>query len=248
MFQKPADRHFRLVYDTRMKILKFIFFAGVLCCAAFPVKAQGVPKISPWQDGGYVAEGLCPFECCTYGHWKTDKDTPLYEKPDSAAQVIETIPAQSWFEARTGDVFVQRPLRLEVIRDKKAGGAGYAPVSPGGDDQVDFSVGDTLDILSHTGEGFYIALWKSKDNPAGLPVSIGTLDNPELYGAEGFRNCDPAQEECWWKLAPEQAFPENLEWWVRATYTYPPGGEISGWVRNDDYFENSDSCSGETIK
>src|SRR3954466_4676007 len=52
----------------------------------------------------YVDKGACPFECCTYRRWKTDKTTVAYATPDKKAKAVGKFVAGTNVVAITGEV------------------------------------------------------------------------------------------------------------------------------------------------
>jgi len=54
----------------------------------------------------FIDKGACPFECCTYRMWYTDKETGLYEKPEIGSKIVATAESGAKVEALTGEVHV----------------------------------------------------------------------------------------------------------------------------------------------
>jgi hypothetical protein len=94
----------------------------------------------------YVAEGACPFECCTYGTWTTTAPLPVRAQPDGTAALVFTMAPGTAFEADSGNVYVTRPGL--VVADASFALDGGPTVAPG----------DTLYVLDDVGEG-YVNAW-----------------------------------------------------------------------------------------
>ena len=90
----------------------------------------------------YVAEGACPFECCTYRRWEVTKETQLYERKKQESQKVVIVKIGDSIQALTGDVHV-RPLKLTVVKTHK-----------------NHQKGDVIWLLNYYGEGNYTA-WKN---------------------------------------------------------------------------------------
>lgn len=118
-------------------------------------------------------KGACPFECCTYGRWKTEKTTKLYERPNVRSRQIGKAVAGSRVRALTGEVHTI-PSRFVV---KKSHGR-YRP-------------GDVLWIYTYQGEGFFKVWFKGRMYVEELVFSP--------YGGSMGRRCEVA-EHCWGEL------------------------------------------------
>src|SRR4030095_4573951 len=66
----------------------------------------------------YVDKGACPFECCTYRRWKTDKTTVAYATPDKKSKTVGKFVAGSNVNAITGEVRTV-PGKYVVIKKHK---------------------------------------------------------------------------------------------------------------------------------
>jgi len=114
-----------------------------------PPDTAAVPDTAPEAGGPplpYVAEGVCPFECCTYGAWTTTAPLPVRARPDASAALAFTLPAGAAFEADSGNVYVTRPGL--VVADSSFTLYEGPTVAPG----------DTLYVLDDVGEG-YVHAW-----------------------------------------------------------------------------------------
>lgn len=86
----------------------------------------------------YVAEGVCPFECCVYRRWSVLEETRLYGSIEGDS-VVATVAAGDSVEGRTGEVHL-RPAPVLVLH------------RPAHQDRV--RDGDVLFLLDDRGEGF----------------------------------------------------------------------------------------------
>lgn len=153
-----------------------------LLCAPSVASAQLMP---PALD---IAEGACPFECCTYGRWEVTRAVRLRSAPDSTAAVVGTVQGGDVVVAETGEVhtppvpfLVKQPLTMDF---------GAVALQPG----------DTIWVLDYQGEGFFNT-WVD-----GRRVSESLGFSP--YGGTYGRRC----ESC-----PHGELLSDLAsvWWVR---------------------------------
>ena len=171
--------------------------------AAAPSAATG--------DATVVEPGVCPFECCTYGRWQARARVELRERPDSAAPAVATVAEGAVVQAVTGEVHV-RPGVYVVARAFES-----------------FAAGDTLEVRSPLGEGFFRA---RRRGSADTLVSAG-LGAPQP-------ECPRDDPFCAGRFAREPAH----TWWVRVRL---PGG-AEGWTAEAARsFRGPDACSGEQV-
>jgi hypothetical protein len=89
----------------------------------------------------YVAEGACPFECCSYREWSVLETTSLYDAPFGSASV-GTVSEGSKVKGVTGEVHL-RPVPVAVIHDRPP-----------------LSRGEIIFVLDYLGEDFY-SYWRN---------------------------------------------------------------------------------------
>src|SRR5262245_6820329 len=133
----------------------------------------------------YVDKGACPFECCTYRKWKTEKTTIAYARPDKRSKVIGKFKAGATVVALTGEVRAT-PGKFVVFKAHE----GYKP-------------GDALWVYTPLGEGFYKVWFNGKM----FDQALEHMDGP-------FEHTIPKCEEtpdCWGKLESKL----QVEWWVK---------------------------------
>jgi hypothetical protein len=160
------------------------------CCAlafgyhpvAFGINAK--PQTSP--PAVYVDQGACPFECCTYRKWKTEKTTIAYALPSKSSKRVGTFKAGSNVRGLTGEVRTTVPGRFVIL--KKHG--QYKP-------------GDVLWVYTPLGEGFYKVWFNGKMHDEELDYMSGPFE-------QTMPRCEDTAD-CWGKLEREL----QVEWWAK---------------------------------
>jgi hypothetical protein len=71
----------------------------------------------------YVDKGACPFECCTYRDWGTEKTTKLYAEPKTSSPVTGAVEKGTTVKAKTGEVHT-KPGKFIVKRGVTTFGKG----------------------------------------------------------------------------------------------------------------------------
>ncbi len=134
----------------------------------------------------YVAEGACPFECCTYGTWTTTADLPVRVAAGADAPLAFTLDAGTTFEADRGHVLVTRPGL--VVADSAFTIYDGPTVLPG----------DTLYVLDAIGEG-YVHVWYQGTvfEASGEPWNWGQAPDRHVPGPFPARQLRPV-ESGWW--------------------------------------------------
>ena len=92
----------------------------------------------------YVDKGACPFECCTYRKWGTERTTILYAAPKTGSAIVGNAGKGATVNAQTGEVHT-KPGKLIVKRNIN-----------------DFRKGDVLWVYTYLGEGFYKIWYRGK--------------------------------------------------------------------------------------
>jgi hypothetical protein len=112
----------------------------------------------------FVDHGACPFECCTYRDWTTNKPVELFDKPKGKR--IGSIVSGTPVAGITGDV-ISHPVRLRATRDYE---------------ETSVKKGDVFYALHYSGEGFW-AVWHK-----------GKVQQAEFFGDElKKRGSDPSE-------------------------------------------------------
>ena len=157
----------------------------MLALAALLLSLGADARPQPKPPAVYADKGACPFECCTYREWKTEKATAAYARPSKRSRRVGTFKAGSKVVGLTGEV---RTVPGKFVVFKK-----YEQYVPG----------DVLWVYTPLGEGFYKVWFK------------GRMDDIPLYYMNGpFERSIPGCEEtpeCWGKLEKEL----RVEWWVK---------------------------------
>ena len=133
----------------------------------------------------YVDKGACPFECCTYRKWKTEKTTVLYAQSNKGAPRIGVVKAGSNVLALTGEVRTA-PGKFVIKKTHEK----YRP-------------GDVLWVYTPLGEGFYKVWFRGKMYQEALEFMSGPYEKSIPSCAE--------TPECWGQLERQM----KVEWWVK---------------------------------
>jgi hypothetical protein len=164
----------------------------------------------------FVDSGVCPFECCTYGRWRTEGKVTLRAAPREDAPAVDTIPPGLVVRVPTGEVHV-RPGRLVLSR------ALTAPrVARAGQEEIALARGDTIEVLSYLGEG----AWRIRPTRPGAADSLATLE------------LDGAGDGCGAACVGRLLLPSRWVWWVRVE----TADGIAGWSPDVRSFTGNDAC------
>lgn len=149
----------------------------------WPFESQTGNSTIPPSDNHpvfYIDKGACPFECCTYRDWGTEKTTKLYSEPKLNSKVVGLIEKGVVVRAKTGEVH-STPGKIIVTR----GGAT-------------FKKGDVLWVYTYLGEGFFKIWYRGKfitdflsegwDNFEFKPQSVWWVNIKKPSGLEGWSN------------------------------------------------------------
>lgn len=122
----------------------------------------------------YIDKGACPFECCVYRDWTVERDTALFNKPESSTLVGKVKKGEK-VQAITGEVYTT-PQRLEVVFNHEK-----------------YKVGDVLYVLTYLGEGHNRIWFNGK---------ISEEDLWFLHNAGvKYDGCQKPSNECWGRLS-----------------------------------------------
>lgn len=110
--------------------------------------ARARPAPPATAPGAEVERGVCPFECCTYGRWSALAELPAYAAEADTSRVAFRLQRGEEFTARTGNVHIS-PVGLAVARDT------FTLTPPNDRAPIRLSPGDTVQVLSPVGEGFF---------------------------------------------------------------------------------------------
>ena len=158
-----------MVNEYEMKSGFFTSSILVVLISLFP----GISHAQPIHPPIYIDKGACPFECCAYGPWKTEKETVLFAWPDKKSERIGKCVAGSPVIALTGEVHTVAGRFLVKRTWKK-----YKP-------------GDILWVYTYTGEGNF-KVW---DDGRFVEMQLGFSP----YGGSSGSRCE-VEKECWGEL------------------------------------------------
>ena len=153
----------------------------------------------------FIAEGACPFECCTFREWTVEQPIELYAAPAGAPLGRKLSPGGKVL-GLTGEVHLEpRPMRA---------GIGFeADASFDSDEKVKIPAGALVFQLDHLGEGF-ARFW---------------------YGGKTFvaelTQCIAFGPDCWGEALDPGAPPPVHQWWVKVRLS--DGTEA--WARDEGF-------------
>jgi hypothetical protein len=161
----------------------------------------------------FIDNGACPFECCGYRDWTTEKTTALRASPDSKAKIIGAAFSGDAVLGLTGEVVTSRPGSFRVTAEHVgADGTRYRP-------------GDRVYVYTYLGEGV-MRVWYA-----------GSMHEEEVYFMHANPDDSPMctdRKMCWGR---QEAWPES-DWWVKVR----TGDGVTGWSDQPHNFGNIDAC------
>ena len=125
-----------------MRITSFLLCLFFI--SAGQVLAQG-PRV-PYTD-----TGACPFECCTYRQWVTNKDTVIYKEMRDGSPVAFRVKKREKVTGVTGVVITKKAGQVRALKS--------FTTSSG----VQIRANDIFYLLTYRGEGFYLIWHKGKE-------------------------------------------------------------------------------------
>jgi hypothetical protein len=157
--------------------------AVLACLLSGSLIAQQIP-LTP-----VIQRNICPFEFgCDFGKWVTKSKLTVYTNEGDTSHVAFVIQPNDAFIAHGANMHIER---LGVVVVTKA--------------VEDFQNGDTVYVLSYTGEGFY-DIWYH-----------GRISNVEVFWSD-----EPLSQFEGLLMVPPQ-----MSWWVFVEY----GNSKKGWIR-----------------
>lgn len=136
--------------------------------------------------GNYIAEGVCPFECCSYRQWGVREAVTLVSEPLSH-DALATVLVGDQVSGLTGKVYLS-PTPVAVVH-----------AIPAYDPARSVVAGDIVFLLDVMGEGFR-HVWHQ-----GAVTSMST-------SGEVQRMCPFPDAQCWGELLGDES---EHEWWVK---------------------------------
>ena len=170
----------------------------------------------------FVQKGVCPFECCQFGRWRTQTALRVFKSEGDTSRVIFNLAVGDSFRAMTGNIHMEKVGVVVVTK----------PVES-------FAPGDTVYTLSYGGEGYYSVwhrgtihdiqeFWYSEDD---IDFTAINLNDPRWKSYSGVLTAKPL-----------------MIWWVNILLT---NGQ-TGWLRLvnttfngfmlDEQIEGMDGC------
>jgi hypothetical protein len=173
-----------------MRMKTALIAISLLVAAALAVAlAVALPTEIPKE---FIHKNECPYEDCTYGHWKVLKQTHLYGAPKKDGPSNLVVLVGEKVQALTGEIHVV-PTRVDVLNDN-----------------LEFKKGDVFYITGVLGRSDalgVVEIWQ--DGRTRTPES----DISGLVQREEFRNCkSQPSADCW---AQVNGDPNNETWWVK---------------------------------
>jgi len=156
---------------------------ALIAMAIFAVFANVTAQSKP--PARYVDRGACPFECCTYRAWKTEKTTVAYATPNKNAKRVGVFAAGSKVVGLTGEVRT-RPGKFVILKKHEK----YKP-------------GDVLWVYTPLGEGIYKVWFRGRMYEEGLDYMSGPYE-------QSLPKCEDTPD-CWGRLEKQM----RSEWWVK---------------------------------
>ena len=152
-----------------------------------------VAVLASWADASaqskpparYVDRGACPFECCTYRTWRTEKATVAYSSPSKGSKRVGVFARGSKVSGLTGEVRTE-PGKFVILKPH----GKYKP-------------GDVLWVYTPLGEGFYKVWFKGRMYQEELEYMSGPFEQSSPTCAE--------TPDCWGRLEKQM----RVEWWVK---------------------------------
>lgn len=144
--------------------------------------AQG-PKV-PYKD-----VGACPFECCVYRQWTTNKDTVLYKQMSEKSPIAFKVKKREKITGVTGVVITNRAGTVKVLKD-------YTAKDDNGNN-ISIKSGDVFYVLTSLGEGFHQLWYKGK------------FFQDEIYNEERMKILTEPKSDWWVKIKNRK---EQIGW------------------------------------
>lgn len=196
---------------TRFPIRAALAVVFLAACDAPPRPAVDEATLDTARTSDPGGIDACPFECCVYRDWLAEGPVVVRVRPDSAADVVVTIPAGQRFEADTGFVRITSPQIVVVTAPVEAFRHLAGEKWTGEADSL--AAGDTLLVLEHLGEG-HVMMSQGSDLVSAEQFWAGS-DGWEPYGGARGRAVGTHAAE-WWAHVRTAA---GAEGWIDAYHS-----------------------------
>jgi hypothetical protein len=150
-----------------------------------PLASLAIVKAQSKPPARYIDRGACPFECCTYRVWRTEKNTVAYARPSKRSKQVGLFTTGSNVVGITGEV---RTIPGKFVITKQHG--KYKP-------------GDVLWVYTPLGEGFYKVWFGGRMYQEALDYVSGPYE-------QSHPTCDETPD-CWGRLKRKM----RVEWWAK---------------------------------
>jgi len=159
--------------------------------------------------------GACPFECCTYRNWETNKPVIVRDKPSGTANELFRIPTHQPVLGITGVVITTKPGVSKIVKPVQLGYSkdGKGPL-------LSLLPGEAIYTLHYLGEGYELFWYE------GHTYSDQSNVSEQAYGDVPFEGTVKVESR-----------PETT-WWVKIK---DKKGR-KGWSEESDGFDNMDAC------
>jgi hypothetical protein len=181
----------------------------LLCAVSLPSIASEQLKL-PYYDWG-----ACPFECCTYKEWETNKPVIAHEKPLSSSKTLFAVPAKQAVTGLTGVVITTKPGVTRILKPVQL---GYTKDEKG--PMLSLKSGEKIYTLHYLGEGYDLFWYKGNTYSDQCDVS----DN-------SFGNAPFASD------VKVESRPKTI-WWVK----FKDSKGHVGWSEVNNNFDHMDAC------
>ena len=159
----------------------------------------------------FIEHGSCPFEGCQFGQWITQTPLRAYAQEGDTSHVSFTLQPADTFTALTGNLHIERPGLVLVRRD-----------------QGQYRRGDTVYVLSYSGEGFH-NIWHR-----GEERNVEAFWHSEGDSTETFAEIVRQPVMFWWVNVLSR---QGQKGWLCLLNTSPGGFGINERIRGMDYLE-----------
>lgn len=168
------------------RLIPWLLLVCCLLTIGYKPVAFGIDSYSQSRPPAvYVDKGACPFECCTYRKWRTEKATIAYLQPNKGSRRVGTFKVGTSVVGLTGEV---RTIPGKFVILKEHG--RYKP-------------GDVLWVYTPLGEGIYKVWFNGKMHEEELEYMSGPFE-------QSMPSCEDTSD-CWGKLETKL----NVQWWVK---------------------------------
>lgn len=165
----------------------------------------------------YIVRGACPFECCSYREWTAYGAIPVRAKPATSAPLVFRTRNGERIHGDSGNVIVSRLGAVVALTPFRIAGS---------DEQgtvIPVPRGDTLYVLSYTGEGVWNTWYRGR-----VQMTDQNWDEPGQTYLPGVER------------SPARMVQKPMsEWWAHVTRK----SGAKGWILMDlDKVGNVDAC------